>query len=205
MVLQLLPQEAYNGILYHSSDCPREVLFGRMGQKRKTPGTSIISTKPREAICTVLHQIFKCWQWCVPFQMALYYFLNFNRPIDSQATKMFVSLLEVMCNVDYETWCSGEISGTGIKDRILHINKCVLNIFLYNTYYTISYIQIYNTKSKIYSFLIPSSACILLSFPTFGTFVWRLCQEKNLLPSSLRKQNKANSHLSSMKTHVSIF
>lgn len=49
MILQLLAQEACNGVLYHSTDCPREVLFGRMGQKRKTPGASTISTKPRGA------------------------------------------------------------------------------------------------------------------------------------------------------------
>lgn len=37
MVFQLLPQDACNEVLYHSSDYPREALFGRMGEERKTP------------------------------------------------------------------------------------------------------------------------------------------------------------------------
>jgi hypothetical protein len=44
MVLQLLCWDACLGTLNHWSDCHREGLFGRMGQKRKTPGANTIST-----------------------------------------------------------------------------------------------------------------------------------------------------------------
>lgn len=51
-VLELLCQDACNRALYH---CPWEALFGTIGQKRKTPGTS------QRGIYTQLHQIYKCW------------------------------------------------------------------------------------------------------------------------------------------------
>lgn len=54
LVLQLLCQDACNRVLCHGSDCPREALFGTMGQKRKTPGSSTISTMLRR------HQSYKC-------------------------------------------------------------------------------------------------------------------------------------------------
>lgn len=52
-VLELLWRDAGKRALYHSSDCPWKTLFGTMGQKRKTPGTSTISITPKRHLYPV--------------------------------------------------------------------------------------------------------------------------------------------------------